>query len=47
MEEQAASDPSVPGDADETELAEHRTTPVELLWDLVFVFAVTEVSSLM
>ena len=30
-----------------TELAEHRTTPVELLWDLVFVFAVTEVSSLM
>ena len=35
------------GEAGEVELAEHRTTPVELLWDLVFVFAVTEVSSLM
>ncbi len=27
--------------------AERRTTPVELLWDLVFVFAVTEVTTLM
>jgi low temperature requirement protein LtrA len=26
--------------------AERRTTPVELLWDLVFVFAVTEVTTL-
>jgi low temperature requirement protein LtrA len=26
---------------------QHRTTPVELLWDLVFVFAVTQVSSLL
>jgi low temperature requirement protein LtrA len=26
---------------------QHRTTPVELLWDLVFVFAITQVSSLM
>lgn len=25
---------------------EHRTTPVELLWDLVFVFAVTQVTTL-
>jgi low temperature requirement protein LtrA len=40
-------DPPAPADAGEIELAEHRTTPVELLWDLVFVFAVTEVSSLM
>ena len=47
MAEQPAIDPPVADNADETELAEHRTTPVELLWDLVFVFAVTEVSSLM
>jgi low temperature requirement protein LtrA len=26
---------------------QHRTTPVELLWDLVFVFAITQVSSLL
>src|SRR5438552_6431501 len=26
---------------------ERRTTPVELLWDLVFVFAVTQVSTLL
>src|SRR4051794_41283417 len=25
---------------------ERRTTPVELLWDLVFVFAITQVTSL-
>ena len=47
MEDQPAIAPPVAGEDDETELAEHRTTPVELLWDLVFVFAVTEVSSLM
>jgi low temperature requirement protein LtrA len=47
IEEQPAIDPPVACNADERELAEHRTTPVELLWDLVFVFAVTEVSSLM
>jgi low temperature requirement protein LtrA len=45
--DQPATDQPVAADAEETELAEHRTTPVELLWDLVFVFAVTEVSSLM
>ena len=28
-------------------IAERRTTPVELLWDLVFVFAVTQVTTLM
>ncbi len=47
MADQPATDPPVAANAEETELAEHRTTPVELLWDLVFVFAVTEVSSLM
>ena len=47
MADQPATDQPVAADAEETELAEHRTTPVELLWDLVFVFAVTEVSSLM
>ena len=47
MAEQPATDQPVAANAEETELAEHRTTPVELLWDLVFVFAVTEVSSLM
>ena len=26
---------------------ERRTTPVELLWDLVFVFAITQVTTLM
>jgi len=30
-----------------SEPAEHRTTAVELLWDLVFVFAVTRVSTLL
>jgi low temperature requirement protein LtrA len=45
-EQQPATDPPVAAGG-ETDLAEHRTTPVELLWDLVFVFAVTEVSSLM
>lgn len=47
MADQPATDQPVAADTEETELAEHRTTPVELLWDLVFVFAVTEVSSLM
>ena len=47
MADQPATDQPVAANAEETELAEHRTTPVELLWDLVFVFAVTEVSSLM
>jgi len=45
-EQQPATDPPVAA-VGPKELAEHRTTPVELLWDLVFVFAVTEVSSLM
>lgn len=31
----------------ETGAAEQRTTPVELFWDLVFVFAVTQVSTLL
>ena len=26
---------------------ERRTTPIEMLWDLVFVFAVTQVTSLL
>ena len=30
-----------------TAIAERRTTPVELLWDLVFVFAVTQVTTLL
>jgi hypothetical protein len=30
----------------EAEVAERRTSPVELLWDLVFVFAVTQVTTL-
>jgi low temperature requirement protein LtrA len=49
IEPQPVTNPPVAANAatGETELAEHRTTPVELLWDLVFVFAVTEVSSLM
>jgi low temperature requirement protein LtrA len=49
IEQHGATDPPVAanGATGESELAEHRTTPVELLWDLVFVFAVTEVSSLM
>jgi low temperature requirement protein LtrA len=49
MEEQHTVAPAEPDERDEieVELEQHRTTPVELLWDLVFVFAVTEVSSLM
>jgi low temperature requirement protein LtrA len=35
--------PSIP----EGLVAERRTTPVELLWDLVFVFAVTQVTTLL
>src|ERR1700759_218781 len=35
-----ASSPPVPA-------AERRTTPVELFWDLVFVFAVTQVTTLL
>ena len=38
--EEAVETPEVPED-------QHRTTPVELLWDLVFVFAITQVSSLL
>jgi low temperature requirement protein LtrA len=34
--------PEAPGIAEE-----RRTTPVELLWDLVFVFAVTQVTTLL
>jgi low temperature requirement protein LtrA len=34
---------SVPDGAD----AERRTTPAELFWDLVFVFAVTQVTTLL
>ena len=33
--------------ADDARLTERRTTPVELLWDLVFVFAVTQVTTLL
>ena len=50
MDDELASEPTgvdkpvtKPTEPDE----QHRTTPVELLWDLVFVFAVTEVSSLL
>ncbi len=32
---------------DETLAPEHRSTPVELLWDLVFAFAVTQVTTLL
>jgi low temperature requirement protein LtrA len=32
---------------DATAISERRTTPIELLWDLVFVFAVTQVSALL
>jgi low temperature requirement protein LtrA len=39
------SEPSAPA-ADETAL-ERRTSPVELLWDLVFVFAITQVTTLL
>jgi low temperature requirement protein LtrA len=28
-------------------MAERRTSPIELLWDLVFVFAVTQVTTLL
>jgi low temperature requirement protein LtrA len=39
----------VPADVEIPQAPEdqHRTTPVELLWDLVFVFAITQVSSLL
>src|SRR5919197_4033064 len=32
---------------DDARSSERRTTPVELLWDLVFVFAVTQVTTLL
>jgi low temperature requirement protein LtrA len=45
---------TTPGVLDDSEPAaaealdeQHRTTPVELLWDLVFVFAITQVSALL
>src|SRR6185312_15724780 len=31
----------------EARIAERRTSPVELLWDLVFVFAITQVATLL
>ena len=33
--------------ADNRGVNERRTSPVELLWDLVFVFAVTQVTTLL
>jgi low temperature requirement protein LtrA len=45
----AAGTPAAPGTLapDEAAAAERRTSPVELLWDLVFVFAVTQVTTLL
>jgi low temperature requirement protein LtrA len=44
-----AQDPAEerPAPAPAVRAAERRTTPVELLWDLVFVFAVTQVTTLL
>lgn len=42
----AASEPAEDLDP-ATGMVERRTSPVELLWDLVFVFAVTQVTSLL
>src|SRR5829696_8947650 len=39
-------DPRVP-DADRVPDAEHQVTPLELFFDLVFVFAITQVTSLL
>src|SRR4249919_2453617 len=39
-------DPRVP-DADRAPDAEHQVTPLELFFDLVFVFAITQVTSLL
>jgi low temperature requirement protein LtrA len=36
-----------PPDAPEPSVVERRTSAVELLWDLVFVFAVTQVTALL
>ena len=41
--DQVAADPPSDGEAE----AVRRTTPIELLWDLVFVFAVTQVTALL
>jgi low temperature requirement protein LtrA len=41
----AGTEPALASDPEAA--AERRTTPVELLWDLVFVFAVTEVTTLL
>jgi low temperature requirement protein LtrA len=43
----AADGPDEPPQTGEGLDEQHRTTPVELLWDLVFVFAITQVSSLL
>jgi low temperature requirement protein LtrA len=43
----ATSEAGTPTDAPAPDLEERRTSPVELLWDLVFVFAVTQVTTLM
>ena len=42
-----AQDPAEERPAPAIAAAERRTTPVELLWDLVFVFAVTQVTTLL
>jgi low temperature requirement protein LtrA len=42
-----AQDPADERPAPADPAAERRTTPVELLWDLVFVFAVTQVTTLL
>src|SRR5438270_9323637 len=41
-----AVDETIETAADEV-VEERRTTPVELLWDLVFVFAITQVTTLL
>ncbi len=48
MTETAVPDTEAPeaADADERDV-ERRTSPVELLWDLVFVFAITQVTTLL
>ena len=49
---EATSSPGAEGDAEAAlgpapETVEKRTSPIELLWDLVFVFAITQVTSLL
>ena len=42
-----AVDSSTPADDPDSGLLNRRTSPVELFWDLVFVFAITQVTSLL